>query len=97
MTEVKSAEVVTIAALRREATGKGANRKLRRGGLVPAILLEKGKTTLLSLEPKLLPKGFIAGRQFNMSFEGQTRLVKIQEIQVHPVRREAVHVDLMYL
>ena len=87
---------VSIEASRRTGTGKSYTRKLRAGGKVPAVLLDNGSSTLLELDPKLLPKAWKSGgRKFNMVLDGKTTLVKIQELQIHPVRRTAVHVDLM--
>ena len=87
---------VTIEASRRTGTGKSYTRKLRAAGKIPAILLDKGNNTLLELDPKYLPKAWKFGdRKFKMLFEGKTALVRIQELQVHPVRRSAVHVDLI--
>lgn len=87
---------VTIEASRRTGTGKGYNHKLRRSGKVPAVLLDKGKSTLLELDPKLLPKAWKSGdRKFDMVLEGKTTKVKIHELQVDPVKRYCVHVDLI--
>lgn len=87
---------VTIEAALRTGTGKSYTRKLRTSGKIPAVLLENGKSTILELDPKLLPKAWKSGgRQFNMVLEGKTVAVKIQELQVDPVKRTALHVDLM--
>ena len=87
---------VTIEAARRTGTGKSYTRKLRAAGKVPAVMLDKGNSTLLELDPKLLPKAWKLGeRKFKMVLDGKTTVVRIQELQVHPVRRTAVHVDLM--
>lgn len=87
---------ITIEAALRTGTGKSYTHKLRRAGKVPAVFLDKGKSTLLELDPKQLPKAWKSGgRKFNMVLDGKTTLVKIQELQVDPVRRTCVHVDLM--
>lgn len=87
---------VTIEAALRTGTGKSYTHKLRRAGKIPAVLLEQGKATTLELDPKLLPKAWKnGGRKFNMVLEGKTIPVKIQELQLHPVKRVALHVDLM--
>jgi ribosomal protein L25 (general stress protein Ctc) len=86
----------TIEASHRTGTGKGYNNKLRRGGKVPAVFLNNGKSTLLELDPKLLPKAWKqGGRKFNMVLDGKTTPVKIHELQVDPVKRFCLHVDLM--
>lgn len=87
---------VTIEAQVRTGTGKSYTNKLRRAGKIPAVLLETGKATNLELDPKLLPKAWkLGGRKFNMVLDGKTIPVKIQELQVDPVKRHALHVDLM--
>jgi len=87
---------VTIEAQVRTGSGKSYTNKLRRAGKIPAVLLETGKATNLELDPKLLPKAWkLGGRKFNMVLDGKTIPVKIQELQVDPVKRHALHVDLM--
>lgn len=90
-----SDNLVTIEATTRTLTGKGANRKLRASGKVPAVLYEKGKAQALALDPKLLSKAWTGGKQFNLSLNGTSSLVKIQELQIEPVKRLALHVDLV--
>lgn len=85
---------VTIEVSKRQALGKSAVRKLRRAGKVPAVLNGKGKSTLLEFDPKLLSKAWKANRQFNMTFDGKTSLVSITELQLDPVKRLPLHVDL---
>ena len=88
--------MVTIEANLRTETGKSYTRKLRKAGKIPAVMLEAGKATNLELDPKLLPKAWkLGGRKFNMTLDGKTIPVKIQELQVDPVKRHALHVDLM--
>jgi len=87
---------VTIEAQLRTGSGKSYTNKLRRAGKIPAVLLETGKATNLEMDPKLLPKAWkFGGRKFNMVLDGKTIPVKIQELQVDPVKRHALHVDLM--
>lgn len=90
-------DLVTIEATRREVKGKNNCRKLRSAGLIPANLLDKSGALSLQLDPKWLPKAWKSGKQFNLTFEGKTRLVKIQELQINAVKRTALHVDLMYV
>lgn len=92
----KTQAAVTIEAVKRQNGGKTAVRKLRRAGRIPAVLNHQGKSTLLEFDPKLLSKAWKADRQFDLAFEGQTRRVKITELQLDPVKRLALHVDLAY-
>ena len=89
--------LVTIEAVKRTACGKGQCRKLRKNNLLPAVLLDKGQSTLLEFNPKYLPKAYKEnGHRFNLSFEGNTRVVCVKELQIDKVRREPLHVDLIY-
>ena len=90
-------DLVTIEAVRRTECGKGSCRKLRKSGMLPAVLLEKGQSTLLEFNPKYLGKAYKeAGHKFNLSFEGKTRVVYVKELQIDKVRRDPLHVDLMF-
>jgi large subunit ribosomal protein L25 len=86
---------ITIEATERTQSGKGNSRKLRKAGKVPAVLNHKGQSTKLEMNPKLLSKAWLNNdKMFNLSVNGQTKKVKITELQVHPVTRIAFHVDL---
>lgn len=89
---------VTIEAVSRTGTGKSYTNKLRRAGKVPGVLLEKGKSTLIELDPKLISKAWKSNeRKFSLVFNGKTTPVKIHELQIDPVKRYCVHVDLMHV
>ena len=86
---------VTIEAAARTGTGKSYTRKLRKAGKIPAILNSKGSTQMLELDPKMLSRAWRDnGKQFDLVFNGQTSRVSITELQIHPVKRTALHVDL---
>lgn len=89
-------DLVTIEAVLREQTGKEYARKLRKAGKIPANLIGKGKATSLELDPKWLGKAYKAGKQFNLTFNGETKLVKIHEVHLDAIKRTPLHVDLMY-
>lgn len=89
-------EMVTVEAKLRTETGKGPARRLRSAGHVPAALHENGKVTLLALDPKWLPRACKTdAREFTMVLEGKSRKVRVSELQIHPVKRVALHVDLL--
>lgn len=91
-----STELVTIEATTRKGLGKSDCRKIRKAGKIPANLYDKGKAVNIELDPKLLPRAWTSGKVFNLSFNGQTRKVLIKELQLHSVKRLALHVDLVY-
>ena len=87
---------LTIDAQMRSETGKGYARKLRNQGKIPANLIGKAQSTMIELDPKMLPKAWQSPeRTFTLNLDGKTRQVKIQELQIHPVKRIALHVDLI--
>ena len=90
-----SQELITIEAFPREVINKSYNKKIRKEGRIPAVLLEKGKATHLELTSKFLHRAWTGGKRFNMKLGDSTKVVKIQELQLNAVRREALHVDLM--
>jgi len=92
-----SEELVKIEASPREVTGKSHIRKLRKSGRIPGVLMDKGKSIMLEFDPKWLGKAYKNGRQFELTFQGVTRVVKVVELQVDPVKRTALHVDLVYV
>lgn len=87
---------VTIEAVKRTGAGKTVLSKLRKAGKMPGVLNHQGQSTPIEFDPKLLSKAWKAGRQFNLTLDGKTRLVKITELQLDPVKRLALHVDLAY-
>lgn len=91
-----SQELVTIEAKTRDKTGKGYARKLRSSGMIPANLLNKGKSTMLELDPKLLSKAWQGGKKFNLKWNGETKPVVITDLQINVVKRLPLHVDLQY-
>lgn len=89
----------TFGADRRDEPGKGASRRLRRLGKVPAILYGGGQ----SPEPLVLDQQNLLTMVDNERFfssivelkigeRGQPAIVK--DVQMHPARNVVVHVDL---
>lgn len=89
-------ELVTIKAEIRTETGKNNCRRILTAGKIPGNILDKTKSTLITLDPKLLSTAWKAGKTFNLDFAGQVRTVIIKELQINPIKRTALHVDLMY-
>lgn len=89
-------ELVTIAATRRTEIGKGYGRRLRRTGKIAGVILEKGKTSMIEFDPKLLSKAWQGGKHFNLDFEGKVKKVFIKELQIDVVKRTPLHVDLVF-
>jgi large subunit ribosomal protein L25 len=89
----------TIGADFREMQGKGASRRLRHTGKVPAILYggkEQPRALILDQQNLLT---MIDDERFYSSIvqlkvDGQTQPAIIKDIQMHPARNVVVHVDL---
>ncbi len=86
---------------RREATGKQVAKRLRRQGLVPAVLYGGGTPEVLTVAAADVIK-VIHGREgsatlLNIRFEdggGSTRTAIIRDMQFDPVTERVIHVDL---
>jgi large subunit ribosomal protein L25 len=91
---------VTLSAERRTDTGKGAARKLRAGGRIPAVIYGHGREPeSLSLSQSELDKVLhqIAGGStiIDLTVEGALVQALIREVQRHPTRKIVHHVDFL--
>lgn len=89
----------TIGADFRDMQGKGASRRLRRSGKVPAILYggHRDPRPLILDQQNLLT--MIGDERFyssivQLTVGGETQAAIIKDIQMHPARNVVVHVDL---
>src|SRR5262245_39991031 len=94
---MQSAKVLTVES--REDNGKGAARKLRAAGRIPGILYGAGRDSKpVAVDRKsfelLIKSGGHHGLLDVTLGSGQPIKALVREIQVHPVSREFVHVDL---
>lgn len=95
-------EPIQLNAQPRAGTGKGAARRLRRDGLVPAVVYTGGKeASSLAVNPKELAKALLGPLRRNqliaLNVDGASRNVMVRELQKHPVRRDPMHVDFVEL
>ena len=94
-------EVQELTITRREGTGKEVAKRLRREGLVPAVLYGVGTPQALTLRTLDVLK-VIHGRGgsttlLNLKFDdggGGTRTAIIRDMQFDPVTEKVIHVDL---
>jgi len=87
----------TLTAEKREDTGKGVARTLRRAGNTPAVIYRENKSTPLSLNSKELQK-FVkdtSGDQVlvNIKLPGGDTVALLKEYQTDPVSGELLHAD----
>jgi large subunit ribosomal protein L25 len=89
----------TFGADRREMQGKGASRRLRHSGKVPAILYggPLGPQPLVLDQQNLLTmigsEGFYSSI-VRVNIDGKSQDAIIKDVQMHPARHSVVHVDL---
>lgn len=90
-------ERVTLSVEKREKTGKGVARSLRRSGFIPAVLYKGGNSLPVQLAAKELSL-FIsktAGEQVivNLQFSDDTKQAIIKDYQKDPIVGDLLHVD----
>ncbi len=94
-------EALSIELEPRTTTGKGAARKARAAGRVPGILYGHGKAPIMfdvdAHRFGLAIEKSRYGRNQLFALKGVERDVQalIKEVQVHPVSRRLIHVDLI--
>lgn len=92
-------EKQTLQTEVRQQRGKGSARQLRAQGKVPGVFYGQGvESTALTLEPKPLVR-ILYGKWghntlLDLKIGSDSHLAMIKEIQVHPVSRAPLHVDL---
>ncbi|HTP40342.1 MAG TPA: 50S ribosomal protein L25/general stress protein Ctc, partial [Steroidobacteraceae bacterium] len=89
----------SVGADSRNDQGKGASRRLRRAGKVPAILYGgKGEPKNITLDQRnlltLIDNEKFYSSIINVQVDGQDQQAIIKDIQMHPAKKQVVHVDL---
>ena len=91
-------ERTIIHAEKREETGKGVARSLRRKDMIPAVLYRAGGSLPIKLPKKEITQ-FInttAGEQIMVDLQfadGESKLALVKDYQIDPTRRELLHAD----
>lgn len=94
------AEIMTIAAERRDRAGKGAARATRRTDRVPGVIYgDKQAPVLISVEKRLLERiaskeSFFA-RLATVAVDGTNHRVLPREVQLDPVTDRPIHCDFL--
>ena len=93
----------SLQASRRDETGKGVARRLRRAGRIPAVVYGKDMDPIpLSLDGHEAVNLFqsipVANTVLQLDIGGgETLRTLVREIQTHPFRPDIIHVDFMRL
>jgi large subunit ribosomal protein L25 len=88
----------TLKAETREESGSRNCQRLRDEGKVPAVLYGKGKDVVqLTLDGFEVREYFskVAQREVELSVAGAATVVKIAEVQRHPISRDVLHIDFI--
>jgi large subunit ribosomal protein L25 len=92
-------KAIVVGAESRKDQGKGASRRLRHAGKVPAILYGgKGEPSNIAMDQlKLL--NVIGDERFysslvTLQLDGKDQQVIIKDVQMHPARNAVLHVDM---
>ena len=93
------AEEFDLIAEIREDQGKGASRRLRREGKVPAIIYGAGRPPrLLAFDQnkvlKQLDSESFYSSILNVKVAGKQQAAILKDLQRHPARRQIIHIDL---
>ena len=96
-----------LVATPRTRFGKGFARKLRQQGRIPAILARKGQSSIaLSVSPiqvtQILHKPHRRNSFIELDLQAESgdeksvkHAVMVKDVQVHPVRRDPLHLDFV--
>lgn len=87
---------VELEVTGREATGKGAMRRMRAAGSVPAVVYGSGsEQMILSVDARALKHAIRAGSNqlIDLKGAGKARLVLLKDLQRDPVSQDLVHAD----
>lgn len=82
----------------REDFGKGAARRLRRAGKIPAVLYGAGDETIhiaLDAHETFLAVRYNANALVTLKINGKNQLALVRDIQHHPMTWDIEHVDLI--
>lgn len=90
-------DTTTLKIAQREAGHSRSTRRLRREGFVPGVLYGRDRDNLsFAVDARELRNALAAsGAVIELDLDGQTTNAVLKDSQVHPVRGEITHVDLV--
>ena len=95
-------EKIVVAADKRNESGKGSARSLRRAGILPAIVYSEGNSTPIQINTKIMTKLLMSGAAehalitVKLNEDGSKTSehpVIIKDFQMDPVSDELLHID----
>ena len=98
-TSTSTPKANNLTALVREKTGKGASRRARREGRVPAVLYGHGADPqhleLVAHDLAAVLRHSGTNAILTLDLSGQEQLALTKSIEIHPIRRSITHLDLL--
>ena len=96
------ADILSIAAQKRDRAGKGNARSLRGEGRVPAVIYGQKKdpesiSIAINDISKLYNTGRILSTLLDVDIDGKKHRVIARDVQLHPVRDTILHADFLRL
>jgi large subunit ribosomal protein L25 len=87
----------SLAVEERPETGSRAARRLRREGLIPGVVYGGGDCTAVRINARELRSALLASSAvIDVTIEGgKSRPVIVKDQQLHPVRSDIMHIDLL--
>jgi large subunit ribosomal protein L25 len=88
----------TLSAEERSERGTRATKRLRRAGLVPGVVYGggSGESVSFKVDARVLRQVLVDGSALiDLEVGGKTRPVIVKDQQLHPVRDEVMHIDLL--
>jgi large subunit ribosomal protein L25 len=91
---------ITLVAERRQTSGKGAARKLRQAGEIPAVVYGRGRepeSLVIKLADfeRVLSQTHAGAAVIELAIEKSKVRTLVREIQRHPTRKTVTHVDFL--
>ena len=88
-------EVFKLEAQPRTTTGKVLAKRMRKEGLVPAVIYGHGDNVMCTLNEKDLKALLITPKVYliDLMLGGKVEHVVLKEVQYHPVSDRPIHID----
>jgi large subunit ribosomal protein L25 len=91
---------IELNIVMRDDLGKGASRRLRHAGKLPAIIYGEGKDPVsITLEQKdvqyVLPNEALYSQIISLNMDGKKENVLLRDIQYHPFKIDVMHLDFL--
>lgn len=90
-------KTIQLKGSSRTETGKAAMKKIRRAGLVPAVIYGQGEPSSISVDFQGLQKVLNSPDSFvvNLDIDGKNTDAIVREAQFHPIHDRVLHVDFL--